>query len=109
MDEQPRPPVERREVIERHETVQRAGSGPAEPPPVRRGRSMAWLWVILLLLAVGALAWYALSRGEPDALDIPEVEAPDIEVPADEPDIEINVPDAGGGGEGGGGTGAANG
>ena len=100
MDEQPQRPVDRREVVERHETVERT-TGAAPAPPVGPGRSFTWLWVLLTVLVVGALAWFALSRGEPADLEVPEIEAPDIEMPADEPNIEINVP-APAEGEGGG-------
>jgi len=94
MDETPRQPAEEREVIERHETVHRT---PGADPAARAGarRSNAWIWVLLLVLVVGALAWYALSRGEPADVDIPEVEAPDVDLPDDEPNIEVNVDDGG--------------
>ena len=93
MDEQPQPPAERHETIEHRETIERRTGTSAAPahhaaPP---RRSMAWLWVVLLLLVVGALAWFALSRGEPADLEMPTVEAPDIEVPDPEPNIEVNV------------------
>lgn len=96
MDEQPRQPVEHREVVERRETVQR-GTGPAAPEPPPRRSSTAWIWILLVVLVVGALAWYALSRGEPADIDLPEVEAPDVEIPQDEPNIEVNVGEGGGG------------
>lgn len=96
MDEEPRQPVERREVVEHRETVQREGAA-APPEPARRRGSMAWLWVLLLVLLVGALAWYALSRGEPQQVDLPEVEAPEVDLPDDEPNIEVNVGEGGGG------------
>jgi hypothetical protein len=83
MDEQPREPVERREVVERHETVERpAGTGAPEPAP--RRRSYAWVWVTLLAVLIALLAWYALSRGEPQQIEMPELGTPDIEVQAPE-------------------------
>ena len=94
MDEQPRQPVERREVVERHESVER-GTESTSPTPPPRSRAASWIWEGLVLLVVAALAWYALSRGEPQELEMPDIEAPQIEVPQDQPDIEINVPEAG--------------
>jgi hypothetical protein len=51
-----------------------------------------WLWVALLVIVVGALAWYALSRGEPQQINMPEFEAPSL--PESEPTVEINVQEA---------------
>lgn len=93
MDEQPRQPVERQEVVERHEITERETVPPAAEPRQRVGSS-AWLWVIPLVLVVGFLAWFALSRGEPEQIDLPEMEAPNIEMPAPEQNIEINMPEA---------------
>ena len=90
MDEQPQRPAEQHETIEHRETIERRTATHA-PEPAGRRSSMAWLWVVLLLAVVGALAWYALSRGEPADLEMPEVEAPTIEVPDPEPNIEVNV------------------
>ena len=93
MDEQTRPPVERQEVVERHEITERETVSPgAEPRPV--GRSSTWLWAIPVVLVVAFLAWFALSRGEPQQIDMPEMEAPSIEMPAPEQNIEINMPEA---------------
>lgn len=81
-------------MVERRETVHRTtGSGPAATD--RGRRSSAGIWVLLLALVVAALAWYALSRGEPAEVDMPEVEAPDVDLPEDEPNIEVNVDDGG--------------
>lgn len=90
MDEQPRQPTEQREVVERRETVQRTTASPGRAA-ARGRRAGVWIWVVLLVIVVGALAWYALSRGEPADIDLPEVEAPDVDLPQDEPNIEVNV------------------
>ena len=90
MDEQP---VERRQVVEREEIVERRHVSTA--PGGGERRSYAWLWVVLLLLVVGALAAYALTRGEPADLEMPDIGAPELEAPEvstdPEPNIEIEV------------------
>jgi hypothetical protein len=51
-----------------------------------------WLWVALLVIVVGALAWYALSRSEEQQINLPEFETPSL--PEPEPTVEINVQEA---------------
>jgi hypothetical protein len=100
MEERPRDPgVEREEVVERREVVERDTR--AGPPPERdrvvvherRGPGPA-IWIIPLLIVVGLLLWYVLTRGERTQIQVPEIEAPRIEAPSPEPQrIEINLPE----------------
>lgn len=84
------PPREDDQVPER---VQREAHTPGEPPPEPRPpqRSYSWIWVVLLLVVVGGLAYYALSRGEPQQPQLPSFEAPEIDLPEREPPVDVDV------------------
>lgn len=93
MAEPGRPPTDDGEVPERlHREVHSPGGSPTQPRPPER--SYSWLWVILLLLVVGALAYYALSRGEPQRPELPSFEAPQPDLPEQQQpavDVDVNV------------------
>lgn len=92
MTESPREPLpQREEVVERREVTERH-TGPVRAEPGPRGPGTAWIWLVLLLFIVLGLVWYVLSRGQPQEMRLPEIEAPTIEVPQPEQRIEINVP-----------------
>lgn len=83
MENRHEPPPEREEVVERHVVSER------HTVPESRARDTSWtIWLIPLLLLVIALVWYALTRGQPQAIEMPEVEVPTVEAPAAEPRTE---------------------
>jgi cytoskeletal protein RodZ len=93
MDDRHREPrAGSREVVERHEVVERSsGPGPAREP----GASTNWLLIVVLLVVVLALVWFIFSRGEPQRpLENVEVNVPTVEVPTvrEERRIEIQTP-----------------
>lgn len=95
------PPPERREVIERHEVVERSDA-PGPPAAAPRSGGFDWIWVVLLVLVALGLVWFVFSRGQPlrwgDGgnleVEIPRVEVPRVEPPQVERRIEIAVPQA---------------
>ncbi len=96
------PPRNDDEVPDRvHREVHTPGEPPVQPRPPQR--SYSWIWVVLLLVVVGGLAYYALSRGEPQQPQLPSIETPQIDLPEREPavDVDVNVesPGAGAGAE----------
>lgn len=86
MDERPRDRgVEREEVVE-HRVVERDSR---VDRPVRESRpagSSAWIWAIPLLIVVALLLWYVMSRGERTELEMPTMDAPEIEAPQPAPE-----------------------
>jgi hypothetical protein len=82
----PEPPLEREEVVERQVVTE------SRTYPAARTRDRTWgLWLIPLLVVVIALVWYALTRGQPQSVTIPEVEVPAAEPARTEQRIEIDV------------------
>ncbi len=95
----PSPPPERREVIERHEVVER-NDAPVPPAAEPRSGGLDWIWVVLLVLVALVLVWFVFSRGQPIRwgdggdieLEIPRVEVPQVEPPQVERRREVPVP-----------------
>ena len=84
------PPRNDDEVPDRvHREVRSPGEPPDEPRPPQQ--SYGWIWVVLLLVVVGGLAYYALSRGEPQQPQLPSFEAPEIDLPEREPAVDVDV------------------
>ena len=64
--------MELREVKGRHVEPGPVGSRPARPGGTE------WVWLVLLVLVVLGLVGYVLTRGEPRAPQLPEVEVPRV-------------------------------
>jgi hypothetical protein len=100
MDERPQDPTREREIVERHEIVERdvpaRGTAGAPPPAAPRAAAgtPAWLWVIPLLVVVIGLIWYVLSTGQrrEGPIDLPSVEVPSVQRQAPTQRVEVGAP-----------------
>jgi hypothetical protein len=96
MDETPRQPREREEVVERREIVERDVAPARDPDRVvvhERTGTSSLVWAVPLLIVVALLLWYVMSRGEPTQVQLPDVSAPQIEAPTTTERIEIQLPE----------------
>jgi hypothetical protein len=82
----PEPRPEREEIVERHVVTE----SHSVSTPRERGGIWA-LWLIPLLVLVIVLVWYALTRGQPQSVTMPEVDVPAAEPSRTEQRIEIDV------------------